>query len=91
MNAVSVHGGGATPERISRRVGLRGREPLGIDMLCGLSGRNSFIDMMLSSSASQSDRADEQRGDDSLVDGLVRCRDGGRLALVRRIVLGGLI
>jgi len=36
--------------------------------LRGLDGRNSPDDMKPSSSASQSDNTDEQRGDDSLED-----------------------
>lgn len=65
MKALSVHGGGAVFDSTSCKVGLRGQYgPVGIDRLSGLEGRKSE-DMKPSSSASQSDRTDEQRGDDS--------------------------
>lgn len=93
MKALSVHGGGALLERTSSKVGLRGQYgPAGIARLSGLEGRNSPDDMKPSSSASQSERTDEQRGDVSL-DEVCRYNDGGlrcfdfRMA-VRRYFMG---
>jgi hypothetical protein len=68
MNAASVHGCGAVFDKTSCNVGLRGQYgiPDGIDRLRGLDGRKSPEDMKPSSSASQSDRTDEHRGEVSL-------------------------
>jgi hypothetical protein len=77
VKALIVHGGGAVSDRISCNVGRRGQYgPVGIDRLRGLDGRKSPEDMKPSSSASQSERADELRGDDSLDDVCI-CREGG--------------
>lgn len=81
MKAASVHGGGAVFERTSSNVGLRGQYgPAGMATLSGREGRNSR-DMKLSSSVSQSERTEEQLGDDSLEDVVVRRNDGGFLLL----------
>lgn len=67
MKAASVHGGGATLDNTSCRLGLRGQYgPDGMVKLSGLDGAKSPDDMNPSSSASQSDRTDEERGDVSL-------------------------
>lgn len=64
MKALSVHGGGAELESTSCKVGLRGQYgPEGMATLSGLDGKNSAEDMKPSSSASQSDRTEEQRGE----------------------------
>lgn len=77
MNALRVHGGGAVFDRTSCSVGRRGQYgPEGIDRLSGLEGRKSPEDMKPSSSASQSDKTDEQRGEVSFED-VYRYRDGG--------------
>jgi len=91
MKALSVHGGGAAFERTSCSVGRRGQYgPEGIDTLCGLDGRKSPDDMKPSSSASQSERTDEQRGDVSLDDDDVfRYNDGGFRYFDLRIALRG--
>lgn len=61
MKAVKFHGGGAALERTSCNVGLRGMYGAeGIETLSGLEGRNCLEDMTPSSSASQSDRTEEQ-------------------------------
>jgi hypothetical protein len=93
VKALKVHGGGAVFDRTSCNVGLRGQYgPVGIDKLNGLEGTNSPEDMNPSSSASQSSKADEQRGDFS-PDAILRCSDGGfrvfdlRIA-VRRYFMG---
>ena len=78
MKAVSVHGGAAVFARTSSSVGRRGQYgPDGIERLSGLDIGSSPDDMKPSSSASQPDRTDEQRGDDSLMTGLARHKDGG--------------
>jgi len=85
MNAVNVHGGGAVFDSTSCSVGRRGQYgPDGMDRLNGLDGRKSPEDMKPSSSASQSERTDEQRGDVSLdvsldasPDVVCRYNDGG--------------
>jgi hypothetical protein len=67
MKALRVHGGGAVLARTSCKVGRRGQYgPEEIDRLIGLEGTRSPEDMNPSSSASQSDRAEEQPGDVSL-------------------------
>jgi hypothetical protein len=67
MKALRVHGGGAEFARTSRNVGLRGQYgPTGMARLNGLDGKCSPEDINPSSSASQSDRTVEQRGDGSL-------------------------
>jgi len=93
MKAVSVHGGGASFVRTSCNVGRRGQYgPEGIDRLNGLEGTNSPDDMNPSSSASQSERTDEQRGEVSL--GFIcRCNEGGfrcfdLLIALRRYFMG---
>jgi len=68
VKALRVHGGGAVFARTSCNVGRRGQYgPEGIERLNGLEGTNSPEDMKPSSSASQSERTYEQRGDVSLV------------------------
>jgi hypothetical protein len=88
MKAASVHGGGAVFDRTSCNVGLRGQYglPDGIDRLRGLDGRKSPEDMKPSSSASQSERTDEQRGEVSL-DEVFRCNEGGFRLFDLRIAL----
>ncbi len=93
MKALKVHGGGAVLDSTSCNVGLRGQYgPVGIDKLNGLEGKNSPEDMNPSSSASQSSRTDEQRGD-FCPDAILICNDGGfrffdlRIA-VRRYFMG---
>jgi hypothetical protein len=77
MNALSVHGGGAVFDSTSCNVGRRGQYgPEGIERLSGLEGRKSPEDMKPSSSASQSDKTDEQRGEVSF-DEVCRYSDGG--------------
>lgn len=78
MKALRVHGGGAVLARTSCNVGLRGQygPVFGIDRLNGLEGTNSPEDMKPSSSASQSERTDEQRGELSL-DSSGKCNEGG--------------
>ena len=78
MNALNVHGGGAVFDSTSCKVGRRGQYgPEGIDRLKGLDGRKSPDDMKPSSSASQSERTDEQRGDVSLDGCVYMYNDGG--------------
>jgi hypothetical protein len=61
MKALNVHGGGAELARTSCSVGRRGQYgPEGIATLNGLDGRKSLEDIKPSSSASQSDRTEEQ-------------------------------
>ncbi len=95
MKALIVHGGGAVFDNTSCNVGRRGQYgPAGIDTLKGLDGRKSPEDMKPSSSASQSEITDEQRGDVSL-DEVCMCIGGGfrffdfRIAL-RRYFMGTL-
>jgi hypothetical protein len=95
MNSLSVHGGGATLAKTSCNVGLRGQYgPDGIVKLNGLEGAKSPDDMNPSSSASQSERTDEQRGDDSLdIDIDLMWSDGGLrffdlLMALRRYFMG---
>jgi hypothetical protein len=95
VNALIVHGGGAVFNNTSCNVGRRGQYgPVGIDRLKGLDGRKSPEDMKPSSSASQSERTDEQRGEVSL-DDVCMCKEGGfrffdfRIAL-RRYFMGTL-
>lgn len=78
IKAVRVHGGGAVFARTSCNVGRRGQygPGLGIDRLSGLEGTKSPDDMKPSSSASQSERMDEQLGELSL-DSVGRYREGG--------------
>jgi hypothetical protein len=87
MKAASVHGGGAAFDRTSCNVGLRGQYglPDGIDRLRGLDGRKSPEDMKPSSSASQSDRTDEQR--EVSLDEVFRCNEGGFRLFDLRIAL----
>ena len=93
MKALIVHGGGAVSDSTSCNVGRRGQYgPMGIDRLKGLDGGKSPEDMKPSSSASQSESTDEQRGDVSLDDVCIR-NEGGfrffdfRIAL-RRYLMG---
>jgi hypothetical protein len=59
-------------DRTSCNVGFRGQYgPAGMARLRGLEGRNSPEDMKPSSSASQSSKTDEQRGELSREDVLV--------------------
>jgi hypothetical protein len=95
VKALMVHGGDAVFDSISCKVGHLGQYgPVGIDRLKGLDGGKSPEDMKPSSSASQSERTDEQRGDVSL-DDMWMCNDGGfrifdlRIAL-RRYFMGTL-
>lgn len=61
MKALSVHGGGAEFASTSCNVGRRGQYgPEGIATLSGLDGRKSLEDIKPSSSASQSERTEEQ-------------------------------
>jgi hypothetical protein len=77
MKAVNVHGGGAEFDRTSRNVGRRGQYgPDGMVRLSALADMKSPDDMKPSSSASQSERTDEQRGDVSR-DDLCMDTDGG--------------
>ena len=94
MKALSVHGGDAVFASTSCSVGRRGQYgPAGIERLRGLDGCRSPDDMKPSSSASQSDRTDEQRGDVSFITGLAKFNEGGfryfdlRIAL-RRYFMG---
>ena len=88
MNAVSVHGGGAVFDKTSCNVGLRGQYgPEGIARLSGLEGKKSPEDMKPSSSASQSERTDEQRGDVSLDGSIFKCSEGGSRLFDLRIAL----
>ncbi len=87
MKALIVHGGGAVFDNTSCNVGRRGQYgPVGIDRLRGLDDAKSPEDMKLSSSASQSERTDEQRGDVSL-DDMWMCNEGGFRILDLRIAL----
>ena len=87
MKALIVHGGGAVFDNTSCNVGRRGQYgPVGIDRLRGLDDAKSPEDMKLSSSASQSERTDEQRGDVSL-DDMCMCNEGGFRILDLRIAL----
>ena len=87
MKALSVHGGDAVFAKTSCSVGRRGQYgPVGIERLKGLEG-SSPDDMKPSSSASQSDRTDEQRGDDSRMTGLARYNEGGFRCFDLRIAL----
>ena len=83
MKPVRVHGGGAVFDRTSCSVGRRGQYgPAGIATLSGREGRNSRDDMKPSSSASQSERTEEQVGEVSLEDlSVARRNDGGFLLL----------
>jgi hypothetical protein len=93
VNAPRVHGGDAVLLKTSGNVGRRGQYgPVGIERLSGLEGK-SPDDMNPSSSASQSERTDEQRGDISFMTGLTMYRDGGfrcfeRLIALRRYFMG---
>lgn len=91
MKALSVHGGGAVLARTSCNVGRRGQYgPAGIARLSGLEGRKSPDDMNPSSSASQSERTDEQRGEVSLevsLEDVYRDSEGGFRYLAFRIAL----
>jgi hypothetical protein len=87
VKALIVHGGGAVFDNTSCNVGRRGQYgPVGIDRLRGLDDAKSPEDMKLSSSASQSERMDEQRGDVSL-DDMCMCNEGGFRILDLRIAL----
>lgn len=97
MKALIVHGGGAVLDNTSCNVGRRGQygpAAPGIARLKGLDCERSPEDMKPSSSASQSDKTDEQRGDDSFGD-MCMCNEGGfrffdlRIAL-RRYFMGTL-
>jgi hypothetical protein len=66
VKALRVHGGGAVLSRTSCRVGRRGQYGPEMERLSGLDGTCSPEDMKPSSSASQSDNAEEQLGDASL-------------------------
>jgi hypothetical protein len=88
VKALSVHGGDAVFARTSCRVGRRGQYgPVGIERLKGLDGGSSPDDMKPSSSASQSDRTDEQRGDICFMTGLTRYSEGGFRCFDFRIAL----
>jgi hypothetical protein len=94
VKALMVHGGGASSDKTSCNVGRRAQYgPVGIARLKGLDWK-SPEDMKLSSSASQSERTDEERGDVSL-DDMCICNGGGfrlfdfRIAL-RRYFMGTL-
>lgn len=89
MKALSVHGGGAVSANTSCNVGRRGQYgPAGMVRLNGLEGKKSPEDMKpCSSSASQSERTDEQRGDLSLVLWVCRYSEGGLRFLDLRIAL----
>lgn len=81
-----VHGGGASSARTSCNVGRRPQyDPVGIDRLKGRDMK-SPEDMTPSSSASQSDRTDELRGDVSL-DDTYMCSEGGFRIFDLRIAL----
>jgi len=87
VKALIVHGGGAVFDNTSCNVGRWGQYgPIGIDRLKGLDGRKSPEDMKPSSSASQSERTDEQRGDVSL-DDVCMCNEGGFRSFDFRIAL----
>lgn len=88
MNELRVHGGGEVSDRTSCSVGLRGQYgPAGIERLSGLDGRKSPEDMKpCSSSASQSERADEQLGEVSRVC-VGKYSDGGFRCFALRIAL----
>jgi hypothetical protein len=87
VKALIVHGGGAVLDNISCNVGRWGQYgPVGIDRLKGLDGGKSPEDMKPSSSASQSERTDEQRGDVSL-DEICMCNEGGFRFFDLRIAL----
>lgn len=79
MKALSVHGGDAVFANTSCSVGRRGQYgPAGMDRLSGLDGSRSPDDMKPSSSASQSERTEELRGDIiSFMTGLERYNEGG--------------
>jgi hypothetical protein len=88
MKALSVHGGDAVFASTSSSVGRRGQYgPVAIERLRGLEGGTSPDDMKPSSSASQSERTDEQRGDISFVTGLMMYNAGGFRSFDRRIAL----
>ena len=96
MKAPRVHGGGAVFDRTSCNVGRRGQYgPDGTATLSGRDGRNSPDDMKPSSSASQSEMTDEQRGDVSLDDvymdgdGGFRCLDSLDFRIALRIYFIG--
>ena len=83
MKALSVHGGGAEFERTSGKVGLSGRYgPCAcgvssvIATLSGGEGLKSSIDIVSSSSASQSETIVVDR-DQGSGDGVLRYDDGG--------------
>ena len=87
MKALEVHGDGAVFDRISCNVGRRGQYgPEGIERLRGLEGTKSPEDMKPSSSASQSDRTDEQRGEVSF-DDVCRYSEGGFRCFAFRIAV----
>ena len=87
MKALIVHGGGAVFDNTSCNVGRRGQYgPVGIDRLRGLDDAKSPEDMKPSSSASQSERTDEQRGDVSR-DDMCMCNAGGLRFFDFRIAL----
>ena len=83
MNPARVHGGGAVFDSTSCNVGLRGQYgPEGMATVSGREGKNSRDDMKPSSSASQSERTEEQVGEESLEDlSVARRNDGGFLLL----------
>lgn len=88
MKALSVHGGDAVFARTSCSVGRRGQYgPAGIERLRGLDGGRSPDDMKPSSSASQSESTDEQRGDISFMTGFTRYNEGGFRCFDLRIAL----
>jgi hypothetical protein len=87
MKALSVHGGDAVFARTSCSVGRRGQYgPAGIERLSGLDDI-SPDDMKPSSSASQSERTEEQRGDIFFMTGLTMYNEGGFRCFDRRIAL----
>lgn len=64
MKALRDHGGDAVFDKTSCNVGRRtDAGPEEIARLCGLEGTKSPEDMKPSSSASQSDKTEEQRGE----------------------------
>jgi hypothetical protein len=88
MKALSVHGGDVVFDSTSCSVGRRGQYgPVGIETLRGLDGGTSPDDMKPSSSASQSESTDEQRGDISLMAGFAMYNEGGFRCFDFRIAL----
>jgi hypothetical protein len=86
VKALNVHGGGASSDNTSCKVGRRAPCcPAGMARLKGLDDK-SPEDMKSSSSASQSERTDEQRGDVSLED-MWMCSEGGFRIFDFRIAL----